>query len=160
MSCRNKHVIAWKSFEIGDDRRWCQENMSNSIISRTRHSWITHFAIKRRRDTVKKKTENVNEDPIGNEIVTSDQLVNAMPGTFSDAQPRCTFYYKFYLFCKKNNRRLEFNDTGFFWVICQYKKEVRKCYKGGGLVEAMYFLLNITLIYPLFSLKQKSYFPI
>jgi hypothetical protein len=27
-----------------------------------------------------KKTESVNEDPIGNESVTSDQLVNAMPG--------------------------------------------------------------------------------
>jgi hypothetical protein len=27
----------------------------------------------------------------------------------------------------------------FLGVICQYKKEVRKCYKGGGLVEAMYF---------------------
>jgi len=46
--------------------------------------------------------------------VTSDQLVNAMQGTFSYAQPRCTLYYKFYLFCKKNNRRLEFNDTVFF----------------------------------------------
>jgi hypothetical protein len=41
-----------------------------------------------------------------------------------------------------------------FWVICQYKKEVRKCYKGGGLVEAMYFLQNITVIYPIFSLKK------
>jgi hypothetical protein len=94
--------------------------MSNSIITRTRRSRITHFAIKRRRDNVKKKTENVNEDPIGNEIVTSDQLVNAMPGTFSYEQPRCTLYYKFYLFCKNNNRRLEFNDTVFFGVICQY----------------------------------------
>jgi hypothetical protein len=26
-----------------------------------------------------------------------------------------------------------------FFFICQYKKEVKKCYKGGGLVEAMYF---------------------
>jgi hypothetical protein len=32
----------------------------------------------------------------------SDQLVNAMPGTFSYAQLRCTLYYKFYLFCKQN----------------------------------------------------------
>jgi hypothetical protein len=40
------------------------------------------FAIKRRRDNVKKKIENVNEDTIGNEIVTSDQPVNAMQGTF------------------------------------------------------------------------------
>jgi hypothetical protein len=31
---------------------------------------------------VKKKIENVNEDTIGNEIVTSDQPVNAMQGTF------------------------------------------------------------------------------
>jgi hypothetical protein len=41
-----------------------------------------HFAIKRRRDNFKKKIENVNEDTIGNEIVTSDQPVNAMQGTF------------------------------------------------------------------------------
>ena len=33
----------------------------------------------------RKKTENVNEDTIGNEIVTSDQLVNAIQGTFSYA---------------------------------------------------------------------------
>jgi hypothetical protein len=32
----------------------------------------------------REKTENVNEDTIGNEIVTSDdQLVNAIQGTFS-----------------------------------------------------------------------------
>ena len=30
----------------------------------------------------RKKTENVNENTIGNEIVTSDQPVNAMQGTF------------------------------------------------------------------------------
>jgi hypothetical protein len=42
----------------------------------------------------------------------------------------------------------------FFLVICQYKKDVRKCYKGGGQVEAMYFLLNITVIYPIVSLKK------
>ena len=54
--------------------------MSNSIITRTRRSWIIQFAIKIRRDNVKKNTESVNEDPIGNESVTSDQLVNAMPG--------------------------------------------------------------------------------
>ena len=29
-----------------------------------------------------------------------------------------------------------------------------KCYKGGGLVEAMHFLLNITVIYPIFSFKK------
>ena len=40
------------------------------------------FAIKRRRDNVKKKIENVNEDTIGNEIVTSDQPVNAMQAHF------------------------------------------------------------------------------
>jgi hypothetical protein len=34
--------------------------MFNSIITRTRRSWINHFA-------------NVNEDPIENEIVTSSK---------------------------------------------------------------------------------------
>ena len=48
----------------------------------------------------RKKTENVNEDTIGNEIVTSDQLVNAI---------QCTFpmqnldVLNLYLFCKKSN---------------------------------------------------------
>ena len=42
----------------------------------------------------------------------------------------------------------------FFLVICQYQKEVRKCYKGGGLVEAIYVLLNITVMYPIFSFKK------
>jgi hypothetical protein len=37
-----------------------------------------------------KNPENVNEDTIGNEIVTSDQLVNAIQCTFSYAEPGCT----------------------------------------------------------------------
>jgi hypothetical protein len=36
------------------------------------------------------KTENVNEDIIGSEIVTSDQLVNAIQCTFSYAEPGYT----------------------------------------------------------------------
>jgi hypothetical protein len=64
-------------------KRWCQENMSiNSMITRTHRPWILHFAIKRRRDNVKKKIENVNKDTIGNEIVTFEQSVNAMQDTF------------------------------------------------------------------------------
>ena len=61
MSCRDKHVTAWKSFEIGDGILYTEDdvkkNMSNSItiITRTRRSGIIHFAIKRRRDNVKKK---------------------------------------------------------------------------------------------------------
>jgi hypothetical protein len=38
----------------------------------------------------RKKAENVNEDTIGNEIVTSDQLVNAMQGIFFYAESGCT----------------------------------------------------------------------
>ena len=85
-------------------------------------------------------------------------LVNAIQCRFSYKEPGCTCTKKKYLFCEKSNRRLEFNDNGVFFV-CQYKKEVRKCYKGSGLVEAMYFLLNIAVIYLIFSLK-KSYFTI
>ena len=85
--------------------------MSNSIITRTHRSFIIHFAIKRRRNNVRKKTENVNEDTIGNEIVTSDQLVNAMQGTFFYADPGCTNFFN--LFCKMNNKRLKLNDTAF-----------------------------------------------
>ena len=63
--------------------------MSNSIITRTHRSWIIHFAIKIRRDNVKEKTEKKTEDSIGNEIATSDQLVNALQGTFTYAEPIC-----------------------------------------------------------------------
>ena len=69
---------------------------AQKMMSRKYHldsSFTNHsFAIKRRRDNVKKKkkTENVNEDTIGNEIVTSDQLVNAMQSIFSYAGPEYT----------------------------------------------------------------------
>jgi hypothetical protein len=58
---------------------------------------MIHFAIKRRRDNVKKKTENVNEDTIGNEIVTSDQPVDAMQGTFSYADAECTIIFIYFV---------------------------------------------------------------
>jgi hypothetical protein len=45
----------------------------------------------------RKKTENVNEDTIGNEIVTSDQLVNAMQGIFSYADPECTNIFIYFV---------------------------------------------------------------
>ena len=44
-------------------------------------------------DNVKKKKENVNKVTIGNEIVTSDQPLNAMQGTFSGAEPICTKHF-------------------------------------------------------------------
>jgi hypothetical protein len=53
-----------------------------------------------------------------------------------------------------NNRKLEYNDTGFSLSFVSKKKEVRNAYKGDGLVEAIYFLLNITSIYPIFSNKK------
>ena len=53
----------------------------------THCSRIIHFAIIRRRDNVKEKTSNANEDTIGAEIVTFDQPVNVMQGTFSCAGP-------------------------------------------------------------------------
>ena len=43
----------------------------------------------------RKKTENVNEDTIGNEIVTSDQLVNAIQCTFSYTEPYTNFFIYF-----------------------------------------------------------------
>jgi hypothetical protein len=47
-----------------------------------------------------------------------------------------------------SNRRLEFNDTVFSLSSVSIK-EVRNGYKGGGGHEL--FLLNISLIYPIFS---------
>jgi hypothetical protein len=44
----------------------------------------------------------VNEDTIGAEIVTSDQPVNAMQGTFSCAEPGCTKRFQKYLNLKSH----------------------------------------------------------
>jgi hypothetical protein len=51
----------------------------------------------------------------------------------------------FYLFCKKSNRRLEFNDTGFFLSFVSIK-EVRNGYKGGG-GHVFFAKYNINLSY-------------
>ena len=76
MSCRDKHVIAWKSFEIGDGILYTEDDFKKICPSTPSSLGLIHFAIKRRRDNVKKKIENVNEDTIGNENVTSDQLTS------------------------------------------------------------------------------------
>ena len=93
MSCRDKHLIDWKSFGIRDGILYTEDDVKKICptpsLPGLNRSWIIHFAIKRRRDNVKKKTEKENEDTIGNEIATSDQLVNAMQGTFTYAEPIC-----------------------------------------------------------------------
>ena len=98
----DKHVIAWESFEIGDGILYTEDDVKkicpstpSSLGLIVQESFI--LISKRKRDNVKKKTENVNEDTIGNEIVTSDQLVNAMQGTFSYAEPGCTKIFHQYL---------------------------------------------------------------
>jgi hypothetical protein len=56
-------------------------------------------------------------------------------------------YKDFYLFCKKSNRKLLFNDTVFFWS-CVSIKEVRNGYKGGG-GHVLFAKYNFN--YPIFS---------
>ena len=48
----------------------------------------------------------------------------------------------------------------FFFVICQYKKEVRNGYKGGGLVEAIFFFAKYNFNSSYIFIFKKSYFPI
>ena len=130
MSCRDKHVIAFKSFEIGDGILYTKDDVKK-ICPSTPSSLglIIHESFilpsKRKRDNVKKKTENVNEDTIGNEIVTSDQPVNAMQGTFSYAEPGCTKIFHKYLNLKSHilfgihttflNRWSAFDDVKNKW---------------------------------------------
>ena len=67
----------------------------------------------------------------------------------------------FYLFCKKTNRRLESNDTGFL-VHLSIKKEVRLGYGGGG-GHVFFVLYTLNLPYIIFILyfhPKNSYFPI
>ena len=85
-------------------------------------------------------------------------LVNTMPGTFSYAQPRCILYYKLYLFCKENNRRLELNDTVFFCHLSVLKggdELLQGRWTGGGHVFSAKCNFNLSIVY--FHFK-KSYF--
>ena len=67
---------------------------------------------------------------------------------------KCWFFHWFYLFCKKSNRRLEFNDTGFFFSFVG-KKEVQHSYRGGGgHIFYAKFTINLPYIYPIFSQKN------
>jgi hypothetical protein len=126
MSCRDKHVIAWNFFEIGDGILYTEDDITKICRSL---GLIIHESFilpsKRKRDNVKRKTENVNEDTIGNEIVTSDQPVNAMQGTFSYAEPGCTKIFHKYLNLKSHilfgihttflNRWSAFDDVKNKW---------------------------------------------
>jgi hypothetical protein len=78
MSCRDKHVIAWKSFEIGDGVLYTEDDVKkicpstpSSLGLVVHESFI--LSLKEEGIMSRKKTENVNEDTMGNEIVTSDQ---------------------------------------------------------------------------------------
>ena len=89
MSCRDKHVIDWKSFEIGDGILCTEDDAKKISLGLIVHE---SFILPSKEGGImsRKKTENVNEDTIENEIVTSDQLVNAMQGIFSYAEAGCT----------------------------------------------------------------------
>jgi hypothetical protein len=60
-------------------------------------------------------------------------------------------YYTFYLFCKKNNRRLEFNDTGFFLghlsVLKGGDELLQGRWTGGGHVLFAKYNFNLSIVY-------------
>ena len=101
MSCRDKHVIAWKSFEIGDVILYTEDDVKKICSTPSSRGLVVHESI------ILPMLMKIPQK------MKLSHLVNTMPGTFSYAQPRCILYYKLYLFCKENNRRLEFNDTVF-----------------------------------------------
>ena len=82
-----------------------------------------------------------------------------MPGTFSYAQSRCTLYYKLYLFCKKNNRRLEFNDTGFIFghlsLLKGGEELLQGGWTGGGHVFFAKYNFNLSIVYFPYNFCQK-----
>jgi hypothetical protein len=55
MSCTDKHVIAWKSFEIGDGILCTEDDVRKISLGLIIHESFI-FAIKRRRNNVKKKS--------------------------------------------------------------------------------------------------------
>ena len=83
----------------------------------------------------RKKPENVNEDTIGNEIVTSDQLTSKCNARHIFLRT-IQMYYKLYLFSRKSNRRLEFNDTVFchLSVLKGGEELLQGSWTGGGHV--------------------------
>jgi hypothetical protein len=90
MSCTDKHVIAWKSFEIGNGILCTEDDVKKISLGLIVHE---SFMLPSKEGGIisrKKTTENVNGDTIGNEIVPSDQLVNAMQCIFSYAEPEYT----------------------------------------------------------------------
>ena len=65
------------------------------------------------------------------------------------------FFMSQYLFCKKSNRRLELNDTGFFSFVS--KRELKHGYRGGG---SHVFFAKLYLKFILYFHPKKSYIPI
>jgi hypothetical protein len=94
MSCRNKLAIAWKSFGIGDGILYTEDDGNNIGQTPSSLELIVHesFILPSKEEVImsRQKTENINEDTIGNPFVTSDQVVNTMQGIFSYAEPGCT----------------------------------------------------------------------
>jgi hypothetical protein len=119
MSFRDKRhclEIFWKWRWCCIHRRWCQENMSNSTITRTHRLWIIHFAIKRRRDNVKKKNRKCKW---GYHMKWNCDIWPTSKCNARDIflrRPRM-YYFFLNLFCKQKNRRLEFNDTVFLSFV-------------------------------------------
>ena len=64
------------------------------------------------------------------------------------------FFMSQYLFCKKSNRELEFNDTGFFSFVS--KKELKHGYRGGGghVFFAKLYLIFILYLFYIFIQKN------
>ena len=135
MSCRDKHVIAWKSFEIGDVILYTEDDVKKICSTPSSRGLVVHESI------ILPMLMKIPQK------MKLSHLVNTMPGTFSYAQPRCTLYYKCYVFCKKNNRRLEFNDTVFFVSFVSIKRRCGIATREVDWWRPCIFLLNITLIY-------------
>ena len=78
--------------------------------------------------------------------MTSDQLVNAMQGTFSYADPGCTSFFN--LFCKKKIRKLEFNDTVFLSFVSIERRcgMPTRAVDGGGHVLFAKYNFNLSYI--------------
>jgi len=99
MSCRDKQIIAWKSFEIGNGMLFTEDDLKKICPSPPSSlGLIVHdaFILPRKEEGVisRKRTENVNEVIIENEVVTSEQPV--MQGTFSCIEPGCTKIFQIY----------------------------------------------------------------
>ena len=128
MSCRDKQVSAWKSFEIGNGMLFTEDDLKKICPSPPSSLGLIvrdTFILPRKEGIIsRKRTNNVNEVNIENEVVTSEQPV--MQYIFSCIEPGCTKHFQRYSNLKAHilfgKHKIFLNSKSSFHDIKKWKK--------------------------------------